>query len=65
MDTSKPYKVVKLPSAYGVCKGEGAEILYEEGSLTLAEAMRYQHWLEDERPEKALLYQLEVYRYEP
>ena len=64
MDASRPYKVIKLPSAYGVCRGEGAEILYEEVSPVVADSLLYQHWLEDERPEKTLLYHIEVYKLE-
>ena len=56
MDNTKPWKVVKIPTAYGIVHGIKGEVLMEAASMGEAQTMAYQWNLDDTSPDKFLLY---------
>ena len=54
MDATKPFKVVKVPTAWGVVEGVQGEVLYEAESLSTAQALLYGEQVAN------ILYSLEV-----
>lgn len=65
MDPHKPFKIVKVPTAYGICQGLRGEIVDEYEDEAAAQAMCYEAWLEDKSLTKGIIYKLEVIKYPP
>ena len=57
---SRTFKVVKVPSAYGITLGLQGEVLDEVEDARVANALLYETWTEDTDPGKTLKYHLEV-----
>ena len=57
---STVFRVVKVPSAYGVTLGILGEVLQECETATEANALLYETWIEDVDPSKTIKYHLEV-----
>lgn len=60
MDPTLPYKIVRVPTAWGILSGIHGELLDEYAAQGVAEKMAYEMWLEDHTPNKSLLYRYEV-----
>ena len=54
------FKVVKVPSPWGVAHDHLGEVLEECDSEVVAKALLYQMWIDDLTTDKTLMYHLEV-----
>lgn len=60
MDPTRPYKIVRVPTAWGILSGITGDLLDEYDSAETATTMMYELWLEDRTLNKSLLYRYEV-----
>ena len=60
MDPLRPFKVVKTPTALGVCVGVLGELLDEYGDESTAQAIMYETWIGDTSQGKNIYYTYNV-----
>lgn len=60
MDSSRPFKVVKVPLRLGVCAGIQGEVLDEYPTEGTAMAMMYEKIIADTSEDKGIYYSYEV-----